>query len=87
MRTIKFRGVDIITGDFVYGGYVDGFIVQDDHCYTVKPNSIAQLVGTDKSRHDVYEGDLLYNPARGNTFKAAMNHIYIVGNCILVKAT
>lgn len=85
-RIIKFRGIDIVSNKFVFGGYDDGFIISNSHCFTCKHNSIAQLVGFDEASREVYEGDFLYNPVSGTTFKADMSHVHIVANCILVEA-
>lgn len=77
MRMIKFRGVDINTGEFVYAelGQVSteisdeylSFITDDMHL--VDADSIAQLVGYDANGNEVYEGDELVG-ANGFEFKA-----------------
>lgn len=85
-RIIKFRGIDIVSNQFVFGGYDDGFIISNSRCFTCKPNSITQLVGFDEAGREVYEGDLLYCPLSGTTLGADLSHIHIVANCILVEA-
>ena len=64
-RTIKFRGRDIDTGEFVYAelGQISAeindeylsFITDDAHL--VDTDSIAQFVGYDANGNEVYEGD------------------------------
>lgn len=70
-RPIKFRGVDINTGGFVYAqlGEIMGeinseippkyltFITDDAH--VIEAESVRQLVGYDKHGNEVYEGDVL----------------------------
>lgn len=62
---LKFRGVDIDTGDFVYAelgqiseetrpDYVTFLI---DGLPVVRTDSIAQLLGYDEDGNEVYEGD------------------------------
>lgn len=66
-RPIKFRGVDIDTGEFVYAelGQVSAeindeylsFITDDMHL--VDADTIVQLVGFDADGREVYEGDII----------------------------
>ena len=67
MREIKFRGVDKATGKFVFGE-LSFFWESPTICFdtpegwnsrAVKPESIQQLIGVDKSGREVYEGDLI----------------------------
>lgn len=63
MRAIKFRGVDMETGETVYGelGTIfttctgDKYYFGSEH--SVKPESVKQLIGVDGNGCEVYEGD------------------------------
>ena len=60
-RTIKFRGLGI-DGEIYYGDliHVKGKpVIFGDTCEEVEPDSVAQLVGYDKSGREVYEGDTI----------------------------
>lgn len=70
MRTIKFRGKNILTGEWVYG---TGIHVTDDKVhinvdspfgYEVTPATVGQFTGLqDANGTDVYEGDIVrYRP-------------------------
>lgn len=71
MKTIKFRGRDVDTGEFVCAelGQISAeindeylsFITDDVHL--VDTDSIAQLVGFDSDGNEVYEGDTLVLPS------------------------
>lgn len=67
---IKFRGRDIVSGEYLFGDYVsrdEGCAIRIRHQtdlfkmheyeITVDPNSVAQLVGYDADGNEVYEGD------------------------------
>ncbi len=66
MRTIKFRGVDAVTGKVVYG-YYNPFLnaeqlpmiatAQGD--VLIKDESLAQLIGVDVFNKEIYEGDMV----------------------------
>lgn len=65
MRKIKFRGRDVITGNWAYGYYYPSkgnSIIRDDNdreCI-VMPETVGQLVGLhDKNGKEIYEGDLV----------------------------
>lgn len=75
-KRIKFRGVDIDSGEYVYAelGQVSAEInpdyltfITEEGMYTVDEDSIAQLVGRDKDDNEVYEGDTMTNED-GNPF-------------------
>lgn len=64
-RPIKFRGVDIDTGEYRYAelGEISAEINPEyltfitDDAYIVDADSIAQLVGYDRDGKEIYEGD------------------------------
>ena len=70
MRTIKFRGVDMETGETVYGelGTIfttctgDKYYFGSEH--SVKPESVKQLIGVDSNGAEVYEGDTVTKDGR-----------------------
>jgi len=76
---IKFRGVSLDTGEFIYGDLriigIRPHIFKEAQCYydeeliEVEPDSVAQLVGFDADGREVYEGDELVG-ANGFEFKA-----------------
>ena len=87
MRTIKFRAKtfndEIVFGDLIHLNFkylpaVHLFIVDFNGEHEVVPDSVAQLVGFDRNKQEVYERDELANPNDGSIFKAALNHIYTV---------
>lgn len=60
-RLIKFRGKDIESNEYVYGFFIrcvdDPVIVSVKGLKTVYPDSVAQFVGYDMNKKEVYEGD------------------------------
>ena len=71
MRIIKFRGVDLKTGEFVYGDFVHivpmssfyGIVDEIGIVHDIVPNSQAQFVGFDKDGNEIYEGNVIANSA------------------------
>ena len=63
MRKIKFRGISKETGEKVFGYYLksgdDDQIFDGEYFHSVKPESVAQLIGLDSECAEVYEGDWL----------------------------
>ena len=83
-RPLKFRGVSIDTGKFVYAELGEVAKVHDDPSLMlfltekpclVKAESIAQLVGYSKYGHEVYEGDVLVD--RKSYCKPPMNEFEV----------
>lgn len=65
MQTIKFRGRDIKTGEYVYGDYIHrgpeagrpGIIDNYDFYNEVEPQSVVQRITSDKNYNGIYDGD------------------------------
>ena len=65
MRKIKFRGIDTVTGKYVYGDFVhyvpmstfNGIVDEDGFVHEIKFGSERQLTGYDKHGREVYVGD------------------------------
>lgn len=81
MRQIKFRGIDVKTGKYVYGYYVPqcpmssfpGIVDGNEVIHEVKHDSIAQLVGHDSNGDEVYEGDTIYLGVKDYKFCVAIS--------------
>ena len=67
MREIRFRGIDLDTGKYVYGGFVHsvpmssfaGIVDDDGIVHEINLQPPAQLVGRDGDGEEIYEGDEL----------------------------
>lgn len=66
MRQIKFRGIDTVTGKYVYGAYLPflddesmPMIATPDGLVEVKVGSVQQLIAHDINHCEVYEGDIV----------------------------
>ncbi|MBQ3434217.1 MAG: hypothetical protein IJK33_02510 [Clostridia bacterium] len=74
MRKIKFRGVDSYNGKTVYGYYApSGSIPMIDvgkGLVEIVPGSLAQLIGLDANKKEVYEGDKVQRLETGAVFRA-----------------
>ena len=95
-RLIKFRGVSLDTGEFIYGDLriigIHPHIFKEAQCYydeeliEVEPESVAQLVGYDCDGREVYEGDVCLYPD-GSEFTAAIfSHPETIKSCWLKEA-
>lgn len=59
-RLIKFRGVRVDNGEFVFGDLLQKptcRIVNEDGEFEIKPESVAQYVGLDGEDREIYTGD------------------------------
>ena len=79
MREIKFRGISIDSGDFVYGDFVHyvsqssfpGIVDEDGFVHEIYRDSCSQLVGYDKrDGSQVYEGDVIHFTPNGEPLSA-----------------
>ena len=66
MRTIKFRGKSINTGEWVYGYFKknrhgDCYIENDGLTIVVDPETVSQLVDICEDGSEIYEGDYIYD--------------------------
>ena len=67
MREIRFRGIDVDTGKYVYGAFVHsvpmssfaGIVDDNGIVHKINLQAPAQLIGRDGDGEDIYEGDAL----------------------------
>ena len=82
MRTIKFRGELVESGEYVYGYFWVDRDGKKRIANSTSPNheveKVAQLVGYDRNGHEVYEGDRIRHPHGTIGYEADMRHIYSV---------
>jgi uncharacterized phage protein (TIGR01671 family) len=99
MREIKFRGIDEITNQWIYGNLVDSGLVKKKSFYILKEDvdsydeiekvfaeSVGQFTGLkDKDRVEVYEGDIFEN-GWVVSFKNGMFGIFNYGMHMAINA-
>ena len=81
MPQIKFRGIDIDTGDYVYGDFVHyvpmstfpGIVDVDGFVHEIKPDSVKQLVGFHSDGTEIYNGDIIPHNEFGMPFSAELH--------------
>lgn len=90
MRPIKFRGRDL-EGKMRSGYYAEdkGYpYIVESHCWhEIYPDTVAQLVGTDKNGREIYEGDVLQYDYNGvhYEYKARLDSCAVADNgCYLL---
>ena len=72
MRTIKFRGKRVDTGEFVFGDVAHTELgILMGYGFEVVSDSVAQFVGCDLDGAEVYEGDIVTD-GRGREFVAKL---------------
>lgn len=92
MREIKFRGKDIITGEWRYGEFTPEKMwptklvdcvgeYHSEPAQNVRPETVGQYTGLkDKNGREIYEGDILHDSYTDNTFE-----VYFDGGSFDVK--
>ena len=89
MKAIKFRGVDLKTGKFIYGDFVhyvpqssfNGIVDEDGFLHEIEYNSLAQfLYRYPPSNEEYYSGDQVGFSPDGRPL-SIQNAIVLVDNC------
>ena len=74
MKEVDFRGKELNTGDWIYGSYVEDYIIDGNYSsyirpnygktvedmYTIDPTTVGQFIGLyDSNSNKIFEGDIV----------------------------